>query len=105
MTSNIRGYAAHSPTGRLGLFDFERRSLRPDDIAIEILYCGVCHSDVHNVRNDWGNAKYPMVPGHEIVGRVLEIGSEVKSFKPTPSTERAPTAATARGSSSASASP
>ena len=82
MTSNIRGYAAHSPTSRLGLFDFERRSLRPDDIAIEILYCGVCHSDVHNVRNDWGNAKYPMVPGHEIVGRVLEIGSEVKSFKP-----------------------
>ena len=82
MTNNIRGYAAHSPTGRLGLFDFERRSLRPDDIAIEILYCGVCHSDVHNVRNDWGNAKYPMVPGHEIVGRVLEVGSEVKRFKP-----------------------
>ena len=82
MTNNIRGYAAHSPTGRLGLFDFERRSLRPDDVAIEILYCGVCHSDVHNVRNDWGNAKYPMVPGHEIVGRVLEVGSEVKRFKP-----------------------
>ena len=82
MTNNVKGYAAHSPTGRLGLFDFERRSLRPDDIAIEILYCGVCHSDVHNVRNDWGNAKYPMVPGHEIVGRVLEVGSEVKRFKP-----------------------
>jgi alcohol dehydrogenase (NADP+) len=81
MTSNIRGYAAHSPTGRLGLFDFERRCLRPDDIAIEILYCGVCHSDVHNVRNDWGNAKYPMVPGHEIVGRVVEVGSEVTRFK------------------------
>ena len=81
MTSNIRGYAAHSPTGRLGLFDFERRSLRPDDIAIEILYCGVCHSDVHNVRNDWGNAKYPMVPGHEIVGRVVEVGSEATRFK------------------------
>jgi len=81
MTSNIRGYAAHSPTGRLGLFDFERRSLRPDDIAIEILYCGVCHSDVHNVRNDWGNAKYPMVPGHEIVGRVVEVGTDVKGFK------------------------
>ena len=81
MTSNIRGYAAHSPTGRLGLFDFKRRSLRPDDIAIEILYCGVCHSDVHNVRNDWGNAKYPMVPGHEIVGRVVEVGSEVTRFK------------------------
>jgi uncharacterized zinc-type alcohol dehydrogenase-like protein len=82
MTHNVKGYAAHSPTGRLGLFDFERRSLRPDDIAIEILYCGVCHSDVHNVRNDWGNAKYPMVPGHEIVGRVIEVGSEVKRFKP-----------------------
>jgi uncharacterized zinc-type alcohol dehydrogenase-like protein len=81
MTNNIKGYAAHSPTGRLGLFDFERRSLRPDDIAIEILYCGVCHSDVHNVRNDWGNAKYPMVPGHEIVGRVVEVGSEVTGFK------------------------
>lgn len=82
MTNNVKGYAAHSPTGRLGLFDFERRSLRPDDISIEILYCGVCHSDVHNVRNDWGNAKYPMVPGHEIVGRVIEVGSEVKRFKP-----------------------
>jgi uncharacterized zinc-type alcohol dehydrogenase-like protein len=81
MTNNIKGYAAHSPTGRLGLFDFERRSLRPDDIAIEILYCGVCHSDVHNVRNDWGHAKYPMVPGHEIVGRVVEVGSEVTRFK------------------------
>lgn len=82
MTYNVKGYAAHSPTGRLGLFDFERRGLRPDDIAIEILYCGVCHSDVHNVRNDWGNAKYPMVPGHEIVGRVIEVGSEVTRFKP-----------------------
>ena len=82
MATNVRGYAAHSPTGRLGLFDVDRRSLRPDDISIEILFCGVCHSDVHNVRNDWGNAKYPMVPGHEIVGRVLEVGSEVTRFKP-----------------------
>ncbi len=82
MSNNVKGYAAHSPTGRLGLFDFERRGLRPDDISIEILYCGVCHSDVHNVRNDWGNAKYPMVPGHEIVGRVLEVGPKVKRFKP-----------------------
>lgn len=81
MATNVRGYAAHSPTGRLGLFDVDRRSLRPDDISIEILFCGVCHSDVHNVRNDWGNAKYPMVPGHEIVGRVLEVGSEVTRFK------------------------
>jgi len=80
MTYPVRGYAAHSPTGRLGLFDFERRSARTDDVVIDILYCGVCHSDLHNVRNDWGNARYPMVPGHEIVGRVLAVGDEVTRF-------------------------
>jgi uncharacterized zinc-type alcohol dehydrogenase-like protein len=80
MTTHTRAYAAHSPTGRLGLFNFDRRSLRADDVAIEILFCGVCHSDLHNVRNDWGNATYPMVPGHEIVGRVVEVGSEVTRF-------------------------
>jgi len=81
MTYPVKSYAAHSPTGRLGLFTFDRRSPRADDVVIEILYCGVCHSDVHNVRNDWGNAQYPMVPGHEIVGRVLEVGPEVTRFK------------------------
>lgn len=81
MTYHVKGYAAHSPTGRLGLFDFDRRGPRADDVVIEILYCGVCHSDIHNVRNDWGNASYPMVPGHEIVGCVLEVGPEVTRFK------------------------
>ncbi|WP_085317755.1 NAD(P)-dependent alcohol dehydrogenase [Derxia lacustris] len=81
MTFPVRGYAAHSPTGRLGLFDFDRRDPRPDDVVIDILFCGVCHSDIHNVRNDWGNAVYPMVPGHEIVGRVRAVGAEVTRFK------------------------
>ncbi len=81
MPYHVKSYAAHSPTGRLGLFEFDRRNPRPDDVVIEILYCGVCHSDLHNVRNDWGNAQYPMVPGHEIVGRVLEVGPEVTRFK------------------------
>ena len=81
MTNSVKAYAAHSPTGRLGLFAFDRRTPRADDVVIEILYCGVCHSDVHNVRNDWGHAQYPMVPGHEIIGRVVEVGSEVTRFK------------------------
>lgn len=81
MSYPVKSYAAHSPTGRLGLFEFDRRSPRPDDVVIEILYCGVCHSDLHNVRNDWGNAQYPMVPGHEIVGRVIDVGAEVTRFK------------------------
>jgi alcohol dehydrogenase (NADP+) len=81
MTTPVKGYAAHSPTGRLGLFTFDRRRPRADDVVIEILYCGVCHSDLHNVRNDWGNAQYPMVPGHEIIGRVVDVGPEVTRFK------------------------
>ena len=81
MTFPVRSYAAQSPTGRLSLFNFDRRSPRADDVVIEVLYCGVCHSDLHNVRNDWGNANYPMVPGHEIIGRVVEVGTDVKRFK------------------------
>lgn len=81
MSQSIKSYAAHSPTGRLGLFNIDRRSPRADDVVIEVLYCGVCHSDVHNVRNDWGNALYPMVPGHEIIGRVVEVGKGVTRFK------------------------
>jgi alcohol dehydrogenase (NADP+) len=81
VTYHVESYAAHSPTGRLGLFEFDRRSPRPDDVVIEILYCGVCHSDLHNVRNDWGNALYPMVPGHEIIGRVLDVGAAVTRFR------------------------
>ncbi|WP_175817385.1 NAD(P)-dependent alcohol dehydrogenase [Burkholderia diffusa] len=76
-----RGYAAHSASSPLRLFDFERRNARASDVVIEILYCGVCHSDVHNARNDWGRSMYPMVPGHEIIGRVLEVGADVTRFK------------------------
>ncbi len=81
MSINARGYAAVNSQSPLGLFSFVRRTPRPGDVEIEILYCGVCHSDIHNVRNDWGGAKYPMVPGHEIVGRVTSVGSQVTRFK------------------------
>ena len=64
------GYAAQTPTSPLAPMTFERRSPRPDDVAIDILYCGVCHSDIHQARNEWGIAVYPLMPGHEIVGRV-----------------------------------
>jgi uncharacterized zinc-type alcohol dehydrogenase-like protein len=61
MVTNVSGYAAHSAQDRLGPWGFQRRDPRPDDVVIDIMYCGVCHSDVHNVRNDWGGAVYPMV--------------------------------------------
>jgi uncharacterized zinc-type alcohol dehydrogenase-like protein len=76
-----KGYAALSTTTPLAPFDFSRREPLPTDIAIEILYCGVCHSDLHMARNEWGNAIYPMVPGHEIVGKVTAAGSAVTKFK------------------------
>ncbi|AXF12545.1 hydroxyacid dehydrogenase (plasmid) [Paraburkholderia graminis] len=76
----IRGYAARSSDMQLRLFGFERRSPRPDDVVIEVLYYGVCHSDLHGARNNWGSAKYPMVPGHEIVGRVTAAGADVTRF-------------------------
>lgn len=63
-------------------YQFERRGLRPDDVQVQILYCGVCHSDLHQARNEWGGSLYPMVPGHEIVGRVLATGSAVTRFHP-----------------------
>lgn len=75
------GYAAQNATSPLAPFNFERRDPGPKDVQIEILYCGVCHSDVHTARNEWKNATYPVVPGHEIVGRVMAVGSEVKKFK------------------------
>jgi uncharacterized zinc-type alcohol dehydrogenase-like protein len=62
-------------------FSIERRDLAPSDVLIEILYCGLCHSDIHQARNEWGNSIYPMVPGHEIVGRVVRAGSQVSGFK------------------------
>ncbi len=77
----VKGYAAHSATLPLRLFDFERRDLRSKDVLIDILYCGICHSDLHLVRNEWGRSNYPMVPGHEIVGRVIKTGKNAKKFK------------------------
>ncbi len=76
-----KGYATHAATEPVVPFDFERREPGPHDVQFDILYCGVCHSDIHQVRNEWGNSIYPMVPGHEIVGRVTKVGNEVKNFK------------------------
>lgn len=75
------GYAASDKTAPLAPFTFERRSLRPLDVKIEILFCGVCHSDLHQARNEWHNTRYPVVPGHEIVGRVVQVGQDVKALK------------------------
>merc|ERR1712000_431858 len=75
------GFAAHSSDANMVPYHFERRDLRPNDVAIEILYSGVCHSDLHTVNGDWGPQPYPLVPGHEIIGRVLEVGSEVTKYK------------------------
>ncbi|WP_150756711.1 alcohol dehydrogenase catalytic domain-containing protein, partial [Pseudomonas fluorescens] len=75
------GYAAQSATTPLAPVKFERRSPRPDDVAIEILYCGVCHSDIHQARNEWGIAVYPLMPGHEIVGKVTAVGANVTQHK------------------------
>jgi uncharacterized zinc-type alcohol dehydrogenase-like protein len=81
-TTTIRGYAATSATSAVAPFSFARRQPLPNDVQIEILYCGVCHSDLHTVRNEWQNTIYPVVPGHEIVGRVSAVGEKVKRFKP-----------------------
>lgn len=75
------GYAVESAATPLAPFRFERRALRPNDVAMEILYCGVCHSDLHWVRNDWGWTVFPAVPGHEIIGRVIGIGPGVTRHK------------------------
>ncbi len=76
-----KAYAAESATSPLAPFAIERRALRPSDVAIDILFCGVCHSDLHQARNDWKGTTYPIVPGHEIVGRVTAVGAGVTKFK------------------------
>lgn len=75
------GYAAQSATASPAPFDFEHRDPGPHDVHIAIEFCGICHSDIHQARNEWGNAIYPMVPGHEIIGIVKEVGSAVTKFK------------------------
>jgi uncharacterized zinc-type alcohol dehydrogenase-like protein len=76
----VKAYAAQSATSPLAPFDFERRDLRAQDVLIEILFSGVCHSDLHQARDEWGGSMYPMVPGHEIVGNVIGVGSGVTKF-------------------------
>jgi alcohol dehydrogenase (NADP+) len=76
-----KAFAAHAASEPLGPFSFERREPGPHDVQIEILYCGVCHSDLHQVRNEWGGSIFPMVPGHEIVGRITKVGAHVTRFK------------------------
>lgn len=77
----VNSYAAMSANTPLEAYNFERRAIGPDDVQIDILFCGVCHSDLHQVKNEWGGSQYPMVPGHEIVGTVLSVGANVTKFK------------------------
>ncbi|XZF15916.1 NAD(P)-dependent alcohol dehydrogenase [Chitinophagaceae bacterium MMS25-I14] len=76
-----KGYAAQSVTTDLAPWNFERRELGPHDVQFDILYCGVCHSDLHQIRDEWGGSIFPMVPGHEIVGKVVAVGDHVTKFK------------------------
>ncbi|HUK56735.1 MAG TPA: NAD(P)-dependent alcohol dehydrogenase [Nitrospiria bacterium] len=78
---STRGYAVKGPSSNFEPFSFERREPGPHDVLIEILYCGICHSDIHQARDEWGGAIFPMVPGHEIIGRVTRVGYAVKRFK------------------------
>lgn len=78
--SATKAYAAYSATTPLAPYEFNRREVLANDVQIEILYCGVCHSDLHQARGEWGNKIFPMVPGHEIVGKVIKVGAEVKKF-------------------------
>lgn len=79
--TTAHAWAAHAAHTPFASFEFERRELEPSDIRIDILYCGICHSDVHFARGEWGDPHYPCVPGHEIVGRVSAVGSAVTRFK------------------------
>jgi uncharacterized zinc-type alcohol dehydrogenase-like protein len=76
-----RGYATHSTEAKFEPFSFERREVGAKDILIEIQFAGICHSDIHQAKGEWNNSTYPMVPGHEIVGRVAKVGAEVTKFK------------------------
>ncbi|MHA4895481.1 NAD(P)-dependent alcohol dehydrogenase [Pedobacter sp. PWIIR3] len=77
----VKGYAAQDAQTSLAPWDFQRRDVGPNDVQFDILFCGVCHSDLHQIKNDWFPGIFPMVPGHEIVGRVVKVGENVKNFK------------------------
>lgn len=76
-----KSYAGYDATSPLKPYSFSRRAVMDHDVHIEVLYCGICHSDIHTVKDEWGGAVYPLVPGHEIVGKVVEVGKAVKSLK------------------------
>jgi uncharacterized zinc-type alcohol dehydrogenase-like protein len=80
-TIRVSGYAASAAKAPLGPYAFERRAPGPRDVLIDILFCGVCHSDIHQARDEWGGSIFPMVPGHEIVGKVAEVGGQVRKWK------------------------
>ncbi|WP_220815488.1 NAD(P)-dependent alcohol dehydrogenase [Pseudomonas paralcaligenes] len=79
--STTLAYAAQNPQAPMAPFEIQRRAVGPDDVKIDILYCGVCHSDLHTARNEWKNTLYPSVPGHEIIGKVVAVGANVSAFK------------------------
>src|SRR6185295_143846 len=80
-SKTVKSWAAQSATASLAPFSIQRRDPLPDDVVIDILYCGVCHSDLHQARDEWHSTIYPCVPGHEIVGRVVKAERNVKKFK------------------------
>lgn len=81
MIENVKAYGATSATEALKPLTIQRREVLPHDVQIEILYCGVCHSDIHTARSEWGPARYPVVPGHEIIGKIVSVGEHVSKFK------------------------
>src|SRR5690242_7399772 len=76
-----RAYAVQDPRSPLAPLEIERREPGPHDVAIDVAFCGICHSDIHQARDEWGGAAFPMVPGHEIVGRVTRVGAHVTRFR------------------------
>lgn len=76
MTTTL-AYAVDGPDSKFHVMEITRRNVREDDVKLDILYAGICHSDIHQAKNEWKNSKYPMIPGHEILGRVVEVGSKV----------------------------
>jgi uncharacterized zinc-type alcohol dehydrogenase-like protein len=80
-TKTVKAFGTEAPDANLKELTIDRRTVLPKDVEIDILFCGVCHSDLHFARNDWGMTQYPVVPGHEIVGKVVQVGSEVSKHK------------------------
>ena len=78
---SAKAYGVNDSKAQFQPMTIERRDPKPDDVVIEIAYCGICHSDIHTARGEWAGTQYPCVPGHEIVGHVIAVGKKVKKFK------------------------